>query len=389
MYTERGTGSAPAQSQARLEQEFPAPPSDTPESGLEGAVFSQGRTYIEEPEAPEPARSPKEIAALAVLNHLDSTAETTIGEPAITMLLRRLDTDKESAAREYADRSGPAAEGATVTDIVCDVAGVKWDDIRWEYSASTGGKDGQSDPDAVAAGIIRAAIKNDIRLRELTINSVTNVTLGSQDFREQKRSVSDEYSSLFEKISAPRASDFFQYMFGGFVEGVKNVSKAVGLFLLRSVVTQNLPGFLKQYIPVENNSPSEEHDQATWWTSTVLAGFANAVIGASIIARALPPSSSTEPVSLAAGIGIMAGFTVVGWLLELALRAPLKPLCPGEGTSNYSMFQGGYPGWSLLEIACIPFRIIGAAGRAIAGSAADMKNRIQEEKTSKFRDSGF
>lgn len=387
-----GRASAVARSrEEEPQQEFPAP---APDSVLAQASFQPRGRSIQVAGTVESVRSNRYAAALAILGRLDDIAEKTMGVPAISMLLENLGTNKEAAAQGFEDSTKAEGAEARIEDLMREITGVSREALNpYMPDCANGAEDGGRQPsqfDAIAQRVIKAAEKDDISLRDLTINSVTHLTKASRDYHEWKPAVRKEYNDLFEKISAPRAADFFQYAFGGFIEGTKNAGKSVGLFLLRSIITQNIPGFIKNNIPLEYNSPSDEHDQATWWTSTAIAGFANAYIATSIISRCITSPSSPEPYSLAKEIGAWALLTGIGWLIELGLRAPLKLLCPDHsGYSGDSLFQGGYPGWSLLEIACLPFRIIGTGATAIGSFAADMKNRIQEQKTAKFRDKGF
>lgn len=365
-----------AQSEVQKEQEFPAPPPDTGKTELSLLSFPKRPGTAEQAEEISPAHSSRYLAALLVLDELDSLAVKNTGARAITMLLKRLNTTREATAEKFAADIEMPGKQEDIEKIMYTAVGLK-------RGVIPEGTPQQSEVKDAARRMIAEARRSGLTLRQITINSVTNLTGLSES------SVVNEYKGLFEKISAPKASDVFGYAFGGFIEGAKDIGSRVGIFLLRSVITQNLPGFVKDRMRIEYDSPPDQ-DRATWWTSTVVAGLANGLIGAYLLARTLPPSPTPhDPVGAGAIAGMLCVVTLVGWGLELALRAPLKLVCPGEDHNRYSYIMGGFPGWSLLEIACLPVRVAIAAGAALMDKAAHLTERVREQKASRLKDSGF
>lgn len=368
----RRPSSAPSE-----ETGFPPPARD-----LANASFQRGRQL-----AQAPAQRPEEAIAFAILDELDILVSEATGVRAITRLLKELGTDAKRAASSFADRGDP---NRLPLEIVKNVTGRPPADVPGIPEAYrptlTTAIDDAGAMGEVSRQCIRELCKDGgISLRDLAIQSVTNITMEStgdyyHDYHNQKIKVGRLYEKVLEDITDPKASEILMYVLGeagrigkklvspivNLFKAMPGAAKAASLFLFHSLVTQNLPAFVKEKLNINDEILD---NRATFISSLVATG---APLGIFVTTRipGFPAKVSYET------IAFLAFAALIGTGAEFFGRALTITY---QGEEKYD------PGFSLLEFACIPYHI---AAYGIA-RLQNLKGRMRKQKAEKFRTHGL
>lgn len=331
--------------------------------------------------APVPAL--EETVAAAILDEVDATLYAASGKHVLPKILEALGTDRATAIAMFVkeERNG------TTASIIGRITGVPRDDIRRICpQADEASLENPARAEALTKEVFSLITKNGLATPgHLAIESLTSLTSApDDDYSSQRQKVVARYEqSLVEAcetkgveviaFAAGRAGDALGRAARAAGMGITAGAKAIGIFLLRSLITQHLPRFIKDKIALENDS-SVARRMLSAVASGLLSGAATTLLGGYLLVRlgAIPPSYSVQDFVLR-----MGPMMIMGGLGELMVKA-------------ISAAEEDRPIGSLaLESVGLLYRL-GALGTGKVGQGLEsFRDKNKERKINKLKEQGL
>lgn len=352
----KGNSSQQPVPSAPVEQEFPAPARDIPvppETLAREAFASEARSSVQT----------RRVTALTVLNELDSATVEVAGVPLVSKTLTQLGSTTERAAAKFSLERGDENRA----EIIHLITGIPAADIQARLADTKA-----EDPEAVTRKLIQEVCKSeDTSIREIIIQSIAKTTNPNiNEYETHLEKVAKEYEKVLNNIAHPKASDILK----GFGKALSSTAKSVwnsaagplktcGLFVFHSVITHNLPMFVKDRL--KERMGDWTMNPGPFLASAAIGGVADLFLAMKLFWPNLAQSAFSGDIALMCFVG-----STIGGFAEILTRALLN------GGPRRAL-----PGWVPLELALVPFRLIGGG----LGAAKKEINEAQARKLTELR----
>lgn len=349
MLQTQNADSTPSAAAAKEACEFPPPAKDLADASFLRRDLAKKQAGREE------------IIAYAIIDEIDLLVGEALGQRAITRLFQGAGLDKGKALEAFLGRRRALQEESMETTIAA-LTGANWDEIsvRWQQAQQMGTP---QDPEHIARRFTKELAQH-TGLRSLVIETVARLTAPSvTDYDTRKSEVTEQFEDMFKDSCKATPSDIALYVSRVFGSNLISAAKNVGVFLFRSIITQNLPRFIKEKLKIE---PKED---ASFHASLLVSGAASVALAAHTLSLLFPSLNSGPQASPEDTIGAYIIAPIVAGTLEMVGRT-----IAGEGS-----------GWTLLELAAIPFK---ALTKGIKG-IAPLKEEIEKDKIRRLKREGF
>lgn len=339
---------------------------------------------------------PGQVIVQTLLDDLDLRLSTAAGEPAITKMLKGLGTDKSKAVADFSARN----RGQTPVRIFRKVTAIPEERITALCPGIADARD-PATVETLTKQLLDGAIADRTSsLRELTIEAVSQVlTQNSHEYESRRAEATKEYETLFTDMCNPGAADIMKYATEGTGKALATATRKTGqalqsaaasaarffrtlpanaksgaLFLLDSVLTHNLPAIIKSSFGIGKFIGKK--DEASYVTSVILSGTANSFLGLYLFFGFPGGFFATSPANACARIVVAAA---VGSAIEFL----------GRTASLFTTQSEVPPGSALLELAYLPFHLLGKGmGKAIKAFRR-FEGVLRELKTAKLKEKGL
>lgn len=325
-----------------------------------------------------PIRLPREIIALTVIDELDQLATNAGGDNAVSRTLQNLGYGREKAVAQFVGRASEKVIDRSLAEtplaMIEKITGVPDEKINCQCPKTARElrqMTGFEDPAAVSRltrQLIDDLVANGgVPLRLIAIESVTRFTMeGPHEYDSRKADATREYEKLIQQISNPRASELLRY----YAAGTGKAMATAGIFIYNSLIIENLPVAVKEKLKIDRDvdifATNKGKDFPTYVASALLTGTLQAAL-----LSTLTPGFKARPLEEALAMLITTS-VIMGGALEWGLRVCM-------------MFQKGIPGWSVLELACLPWY----AGRKALSAVTRLKNKMREQRIEKLKAGGL
>lgn len=308
----------------------------------------------------------------AVLDELDGMTKNASGVAAVSEMLKTTGMDRKQVISAFINRDKSTSVSAIVRELTAvplELVEVHTEKIRAR---------GSGDSAEIAGEVLSSLVGEErIPLRDLVIEAVTGLMMSDgEDYESRRTAVSKQYEKIYTEMCQPKPMDVTLYALREAGRPVLNAAKSVGLFVLRSVVLHNLPGFIHEKFDFKSNECGE-----SYYAACALSGAANAYLALSAISRLTghgvsffnSSDSAAVTVSKAVGVVFFAGF------IEFLARGSLFRFYK----------QDTVPGWFLLEAACLPYYGGKEIAKSLGRVKASAEEKLREQRAERLKQAGL